>query len=130
MTSVPLLLDPNYHQPRHTYNHHHHPHNMPLRPRHKKPRFGSPNQQSKRDTTSQDPNHNSYISNATIMDRCNRSGSDPMITEYTAKDASAFATLDINANNRRSQGNHQSTNMNDNNTVEAGHDTKLLYTHF
>ena len=42
----------------------------------------------------------------------NRSGSDPMITEYTAKDATSIVTPNVNVNNSQSQGSHQSTNVN------------------
>ena len=70
-----------------------------------------------------DPKHEISSSNATITDKHNRSGSDSMITDYTAKDAPSFITLNVNANNRYSQGIHQSTNMNNNDTVEAGKET-------
>ena len=48
-----------------------------------------------------------------------------MITEYTAKDAPAFITLNINANNSRSQGNHQYTDINDDVKFEAGNNTEI-----
>ena len=60
---------------------------MPLILLYKKPRSGSPYRRGKHDSTSQDPKHDSSGSNATIMDKRNRYGYDPMITEYTAKDA-------------------------------------------
>ena len=63
------------------------------------------------------PNHDSSGSNAIMVYTCDRSGSDPMITEYTAKDASAVVTLDVNSDNSLSQGNFQSTNINDDATV-------------
>ena len=54
------------------------------------------------------------------MDECDRSGSDPMLTEYTMKDSPTVVTLDVNTNSSRSQGNPQPTDMNDDETVEAG----------
>ena len=49
--------------------------------------------------------------------------SDPMITEYTAKDAPAVVTLNVNSNNSRYQGNRKYTNIKNNDTVEAGNET-------
>ena len=58
----------------------------------------------------------------------NRSGYDPIIMEYTAKYTPAVVTLDLNANISRSQGNRQSTDINDDDTVEGGSNTKILRT--
>ena len=77
---------------------------------------------------SQDPKHGSSGSNVTMAYKRNRSGYDPMITEYTAKDAPAVITLDVNANNSRSHGNRQSTNINDDSTVETDNETEILCT--
>ena len=63
------------------------PHVMPLSPRHKKPRSGSPNRCGKINFTSGDPNHDGSGSNATITDGRNRSGPNLVIKEYTTKDA-------------------------------------------
>ena len=130
---------------------------MALIPRHKKPRFGSLNRCGKRNSKSQDIKNDSSGSNATIMYKCDRSGSnpmitdynanyapafisqdpkhnsygyntamickrnrsssDPMITEYTVKDAPAIVTINVNMNNIQSQGNSQSTNINDDDMV-------------
>ena len=70
-----------------------------------------------------DPKNRSYGSNATITDKHNRSGSKPMITEYTTKGAPAVVTLNVNAKNSLSQGIRQSTNMNDDDMVEARNKT-------
>ena len=43
-----------------------------------------------------------------------------MLTEYTMKDSPTVVTLDVNTNSSRSQGNPQPTDMNDDETVEAG----------
>ena len=58
----------------------------------------------------------------------NRSGSNPIIMEYTAKDAPSASTLDVHKNNIRSQGNRQSTNINDDVMVEAGEEMEILFT--
>ena len=75
---------------------------------------------------SRDPKHNSSGSNATIMDGCDCSVSYPMITKYTAKDASSVVTLDANANNILYQDNLLSNDMNDDDMVEAGNDSSVL----
>ena len=51
-----------------------------------------------------------------------------MITDYTTKDASTFVTLNVNRNNIQSQSNRQSTNINNDNTIEAGNKTEILRT--
>ena len=51
-----------------------------------------------------------------------------MITEYTAKDAPAAVKLNVNANRIKYQGNRQSTNMKNDDTVEAGNETEILCT--
>ena len=131
---------------------------MPLSPRNNKPGSSLTNLLGKHESTSQDPKHNSSGSNVMIMDKRDRSGSDPtimeytaedatvvvpqypkydssgsnsmmtykhdrsdsdpMITEYTVKDAPAIVTLNVNTKDRRSQGNRQSTYMNDEDMVE------------
>ena len=77
---------------------------------------------------SRDPKHNSSGSNATIMDECDCSVSYPMITKYTAKDASSVVTLNANANNILYQDNLLSNDMNDDDIVEAGNEAELLCT--
>ena len=121
-----LSLDPNWHQPRHTYNPHHHPHMIPLRLCHNKPRSGFPNRRDKRNTISWYPRLKSSVSDSTIMDERKCSRSDPMMTEYAAKDAPSVVIFDINTNNSRSQDSRQSTNINKNDMFEAGNDTELL----
>ena len=70
-----------------------------------------------------DPNHDSSGSNATMTYECKCSSSEPIIREYTTKDASDVVTLGINTNSRRSQGNRQSIDINDDNTIETGNET-------
>ena len=47
--------------------------------------------------SSKDPKHNSSVSNSTMTYKHDRSGSNPMIMEYTAKGDTAVVTLDVNA---------------------------------
>ena len=74
------------------------------------------------------PKHNSSGSNTTMAYEHERFRSNPMITEYNANDDTIVVTLNINANSSRSQGNHQYTNINDDDTVEAGNEKEILCT--
>ena len=145
------------------------PHRMPLIQFHKKRRSIYPNRCGKQDSTYPDPKHDSSGSKDTITDKLDRSGSNPMtmeytakdapvvipwypkydsygsntkmsyererfgsnpmITEYTTKDTPVIFTINVNANIRRSQVNHQSTNKNDDDTSEAGNETEILFVH-
>ena len=58
---------------------------MPLIPLDKKPMSIYTNRREKKDSTYREPKHDSYGSKDTITDELNRSGSDPMTMEYTAK---------------------------------------------
>ena len=49
-----------------------------------------------------------------------------MITDTTAKNAPAVVDLYVNSNNRQSHYSCQSTDTNNDNTVEAGNNTELL----
>ena len=51
-----------------------------------------------------------------------------MITDYTAKDAPAVFTLEVNSNNSQYQGNPKSTDINYDETVEAGNETEIICT--
>ena len=101
---------------------------MLLIPRHKKSRSGSPNRHDKHDTTSQDLRRKNSSSNATTTDESDRYGSNPMITEYTTKEAPDVVTLDVKSDISRSQHSRQSTYINNDDTVEAGHETEILCT--
>ena len=65
------------------------PQMLPLRPLHNKPRYFSPNRHRKCGSTSQDSKHDSSGLKAAITDKCDCSRSNPMITDYNAKDAPA-----------------------------------------
>ena len=99
---------------------------MPPSHCHKKPRSVTPNQSDHRNTASRDPRHNCSGSNAIITDKHDRSVSDAMITDTTAKESPIVVTPNVNSDNRQYYDSHQYTNINDNNTVEAGNKTELL----
>ena len=83
VTPIPTHLQPS--PPSHT---------MPLSPCNKKPMSVSTNRRGKHESTSQDPKHDSSGSKDAIMDKHDNSGSDQMITEYTAKDAPTIIPRD------------------------------------
>ena len=70
------------------------PQTMNLSPLYKKPMSGLPNRCWKHSSVSWNPKHNSSGSNAIIKYKHDRSSSDPMITEYTTKDAPSVAPQD------------------------------------
>ena len=64
------------------------------------------------------------------MDKRDCYGSDATISNTTTKDAPAVVTLGVKAGNCRSYDSFQSYNMNNENTVEAGYETELLFMRF
>ena len=48
--------------------------------------------------------------------------------DYIVKDAPAVITLGVNSDNRQYNDSHQYTDMDENDIVEAGNETELLYT--
>ena len=73
------------------------------------------------------PKHDSFGYNATMTYKRDGSGYDPMITEYTAKENTTVVIADVKSNKIWSHGNRQSTDMNDDGTVEAGNDTEIIW---
>ena len=68
----------------------------------------------------------SSSSNAMITGEHDRSRSNPIITEYTAKNAPSVVTLEVKAKNIQSQDCFQSNNTNKNDTDDSVNYTELL----